>query len=451
MIRFVGLSGIPAVTITVIAYVSLVPFYYLAPLDFGPNLPPFSVARYAPAIVAAWLLANTVWNNRGKQSELRFPINRWITAVVVTGLLSLINAQYPSIGAAKWVYYNLTGAAFAYCLFESLRDSHSVYRMARGLCGVFAVVVIYTYLCHLLGHDPLWGETQLKNNPYYLGTDFRATAPFGNPISTGSYMLLCLPLLIWASRHTATRALRATFTVVSAIGVYTAVMTQSRGTWLGLGPLAVTAAGLALLRLRAATREQGILLAILIVLSASLAPWLVKGVTSEEWLDTQVDKVRQRAMMLAPSQLQVTEPFRISQYLTTVNVLRAHPVFGVGIGNFTRVYDTYRHSSSPSREKYPARTTENMYLMTAAETGLAGLASALGLLAVVGRNLRRLHRRLPPGWARELALATLVALAGLLVNMLTWDALYDPSIRVLFWTIIGAGLALARVTAEERA
>ena len=101
MIRFVGLSGIPAVTITVIAYVSLVPFYYLAPLDFGPNLPPFSVARYAPALVTAWLLAVIVWTNRGEGSRARFPIDRWIFATLIVGLLSLINAQYPFIGATK--------------------------------------------------------------------------------------------------------------------------------------------------------------------------------------------------------------------------------------------------------------------------------------------------------------------------------------------------------------
>ncbi|MBT7594599.1 MAG: hypothetical protein HN559_06795, partial [Gemmatimonadetes bacterium] len=195
----------------------------------------------------------------------------------------------------------------------------------------------------------------------------------------------------------------------------------------------------------------GIIVAVLIVLGIALASWLMKGAGSDGWLEAQVGKVRQRAMMVAPSQLRLTEPYRISQYLTTGNVLKAHPLLGVGLGNFTRVYDRYRHSSSPSRETHPARTTENMYLMFAAETGIAGFACALGLLCAVGKNLWRLYRRLPRGPSRDLAIASLVAVVGLSINMLTWDALYDPSIRVLFWTIIGVGLALARVTAEERA
>jgi O-antigen ligase len=451
VIRVVGLSGIPAAIVAVIAYVSLVPFYYLAPLDFGPNLPPFSVARYAPAIVAAALLASTVWNNRGKQPEFRFPINRWIFATLIVGLLSLINAQHPFIGATKWVYYNLTGVVVTYCLFVSVRDSRSVHRLAGRLCCVFAMVVVYTCLCHLIGHDPIWGETQARNNPYYLGTDFRATAPFGNPISTGAYLLLCLPLLIWASRHSKTSAMRTTFAVVSAIGICTAVMTQSRGTWLGLCPLIAMVLWLARARLRSSTRDQGIIVAILIVLGIALASWLMKAAGSDGWLEAQVAKVRQRAMMVAPSQLRLTEPYRISQYLTTGNVLKAHPLLGVGLGNFTRVYDRYRHSSSPSRETHPARTTENMYLMFAAETGITGFACALGLLGAVGKNLWRLYRRLPRGPSRDLAIASLAAVVGLSINMLTWDALYDPSIRVLFWTIIGVGLALAKVTAKERA
>jgi len=218
-------------------------------------------------------------------------------------------------------------------------------------------------------------------------------------------------------------------------------MTQSRGTWLVLGVLLLPALYIAIVELWRLEERHRYAVIALTVIGLGAVLWL----SHQDLLRSKVEQIHGRAMEISPSRIADTEPFRISQYRTTANVLSANPLLGIGFGNFTRVYDTYRHHSSPSTERWPARTTENMYLMIVAETGLVGLAAFLALLAAVIRSAIQQGRALSPGPERSLLLASLVAMSALLANMTTWDALNEPTVRILFWTIAGVIMSF-RVT-----
>jgi putative inorganic carbon (hco3(-)) transporter len=139
-----------------------------------------------------------------------------------------------------------------------------------------------------------------------------------------------------------------------------------------------------------------------------------------------------------------TERYRLAQYRTTVIVLGQHPLLGVGFGNFTRVFDQYKAPETPASY---VRTTENMYLMVACESGGVGLVAFLSLLGAIGtRFLRAFHREQDPG-LRRLRLAFLASFSAMLVNMVFWDALNFPTIRLLFWFV--AGIGMVEHTSEE--
>ena len=132
--------------------------------------------------------------------------------------------------------------------------------------------------------------------------------------------------------------------------------------------------------------------------------------------------------------LEETESFRLAQYRTALNVLKDYPLVGVGFGNLTRRFEHYRDPSTPASS---SATTDNMYLMVACETGILGLMAFLALLFCVGRSFYDQYRTTRDADDRELTLAILVMLCGFLANMMTWDALNQPTVRMTFWLLIG--------------
>jgi hypothetical protein len=427
----------PGLLVGLIGYVSLVPFYYLRPLEFGPALPSVNLPKYAPILVVSIGLALHVLRRTRRLHPRTDLIDGLTIGVLAVGAASLINAEFPIIGFAKWAYFGATGVLLAHAVAGILTDPNVTIRFVHHLAQVFGVVILYTCFCHWLGYDPLWGEIHQSNNPYYLGTGRRASAAFGNPVSTGAYLLLALPILAWVAKHGVRAWHRGAAFICGILGIYCAVMTQSRGTWLALGILLLPTLYLAVVALWRLEARHRIALITLTIAGLCAILWLSAYLANRDSLWSKAEELHSRAMEISPSRIAETEPFRISQYRTVANVILMHPALGVGFGNFTRVYDIYRHHSSPSVERWPARTTENMYLMTVAETGLIGLAGFLALLAAVMKFAILLGRRLPLGPERALVFSILVAMAALLVNMTTWDALNEPTIRILFWTFAG--------------
>ncbi len=442
----------PFLILSALAYASLVPFYYLRPLYLGTDLPPLSAARYLPLGIAAFLLlrlGGQLWRSK---RLVHTPAGGYLLVVVAVGLASVATAAYPAVSLAKWAYYSLTGVVLCFLLVQYLADPETIFGFVRAIGALFALTTVYTFLSWVLGQDCLWEDLHRQHNPYYIKAAYRAAAPFGNPVSTGAYLLLAAPFLFWLCRHSRAAWSRVTYGVVGVLSLYMVLMTQSRGAWLALAAVLVSVAIRPVVkRQRRTTGPRVAALVVLFLVGLPVSAALVGESGVASWLATQAASVSDRARRLSPEAFLHAERFRIAQYRTTANVLRAHPALGVGLGSFTRVFDTYRDASTPPAVEFPARTTENMYLMFAVETGLVGLGCALALIGAVGRCCLRLHQSLPAGMERDLVLAAMAAIGGVLLNMLTWDALNDPTIRMVFWCIVGVALALERTTRDRPA
>jgi O-antigen ligase len=77
---------------------------------------------------------------------------------------------------------------------------------------------------------------------------------------------------------------------------------------------------------------------------------------------------------------------RASESLTAWSMLMAHPFTGVGLNNFTTLYQEYAKSLglAPSAQ---ARSPHNLYLEVAAETGVLGLAIFLVMVGLAFRGV----------------------------------------------------------------
>src|SRR5262249_47271165 len=112
---------------------------------------------------------------------------------------------------------------------------------------------------------------------------------------------------------------------------------------------------------------------------------------------------------------------RLAHWAAGVNMLRGHPLLGVGAGNFDAAYARY----APDLTSWPEALghAHNYYINAAAETGLLGLAAFCAFTALVlFTGWRRAHATQPAGaLPRALALGLFAALLALAVHNVTDD------------------------------
>jgi O-antigen ligase len=441
--------SIPLVEILVFllfAYISLVPFYYLQPLQLTATLPPFFLPKYLPFLLALLLALAWLYEALKAKKQIRKTgVGPFVAAYLGISLLSLVNAPYPLIGFAKWGYYHVTGVLLSFLVIQYFAGWSAVRRLAMGLCIVGGIVVTYTLITFLLGKDLLWEDFQRQFNPKY--TPSRVTGPFGNPTSTGTYFMLLFPFSFWLAYEAASLVKKAIYLCLSVFFLLAIVLTQTRGAL--LAALVATAILVSQSWWLASTLQKWhrrLLLLLLLLLVLGIAASLIRSdlAASDQFSSA---KARWEALF-SPGALAYTERYRISQYKTTLNVLTEHPFLGTGFGNFTRSFAIYRDTSNYIVAEFPEHTTDNMYLMVAAETGWLGLVVTAILLGAILSTVYRAYRRASTEPPAMLLLAFLAGGIGFLINLATWDALNDPTIRMTFWLL--AGIALSVVHLKHR-
>jgi O-antigen ligase len=441
-----------------IAYVSLVPFYYLQPVTLTKGLPSLDVAKYLPFFLVP-LLALAAGVNRWQyvpfDRALRIPLLA-IAAYLATGVLSLSNSTYLGVGLAKWLYYGATGPVLGVALAVGLATWSEIRTLVHVVVVVAILVAAYTVVSSLLGHDYIWGHVHAEYNPYYSNT--RAVGPFGNPVSTATYLVILMPAMAWAMATSSSQRARLLFTGGLGLALLAVLLTQTRA--------AVVTSSVALFVCLPLLKRAWLLYARdtrrLLVVAAAVAIGVI-GVTQTSRIHETAERWRH---LLLPGDVNVrygenvyhygsllayTERFRVAQYYTTLNMLRDYPLLGVGFGTFSRVFPDYQYSENYETWELAIHTTDNMYLMILAETGVLGLLSSAAVLVALCLAAIGAWRRWQPGEERDLLLAFLASLGGVLASMLAWDLFNDPTVRITFWMVVGLSLATVRLQGESAA
>ncbi len=126
---------------------------------------------------------------------------------------------------------------------------------------------------------------------------------------------------------------------------------------------------------------------------------------------------------------------RVFIWSTATQIIRDHPLAGIGFANYPKVCNRYYDRVNPS---FGMRTwAHNLELSTLAEMGPLGLAALFWLLlAAVVALARRLDQPLATGG--------LAALAALFVIAQAHDVLYDTKVMYALWLALGLGLSASR-------
>ena len=444
-----------ALLAVLIAYVSLMPFYYFQVQSLTLSLV-FSLVKYAPFLLACGVLAlRAVAWSAGSRYMASTGVGRWMLLYLALSLLSLWGATYARVGLVKWIYYNATGLLLCWLVVQSCPRWEDVRRGVLFLAFISGVVAVYIIFFALSGLEPFWETFQRVHNPYH--TRQRAMGPFGSTVATATYAMLLLPAVLWAAVQARHLLAKTSWSLACALLPLAVLLTQTRAT-----QVCILLYGLLLtpwlIKLRGTVRRPlyGLLAALVLagVVLVQRAPGSdMYAEIRQRWseiLEPRVVTIRDGGKTYRyDSLIEYTERFRIAQYYTVGNILSAHPLTGVGFGTFTREFERFRYAENYMIREFSEHTTENMYLMFLAETGALGLLARLTLMVAIFAVIFGAWRRTRPGSRRDLLWAYLASHVVLAVHMLTWDIFNEPTLRMVYWLWTGLALGAAQLEGDS--
>jgi O-antigen ligase len=340
-------------------------------------------------------------------------------------VLSVVAASPKSLALKEVIKWTealiLLGVALT--LIRSVQDMHRIAwaMIAAGICQA------------LLGY---WQWIQVTGSHSANADTLRVFGTFGQPNPFAGYLnfglLLALALALFA-RDARERWLAGGAATIIA---FAAVLADSRGAELGV------IAAIVMLFIVAWKRERLAGIALLISISALAIAWFA-GIIPTHLREDLLQQVTLGPVNAANFSIQE----RLAHWVAGLLMFHAHPLLGVGAGNYSAAYARYEVSP----EWFEALGhAHNYYINAAAETGILGLVAILSVVGIslfAGWCAVRAQAALPQpevqiGWA--LALGFLAALVAHSVHNLT-DDLFVHGIELQFGLCIACLLCLLRL------
>ncbi len=139
---------------------------------------------------------------------------------------------------------------------------------------------------------------------------------------------------------------------------------------------------------------------------------------------------------------------RIPQMQVASNIIRANPVLGVGINNYTEVMGQY-DTTDVKLASITRHQVHNIFLQVAAEMGIAGLAIFIWLIFTVYREgLSYIRASEDP--MSNVVVGLLGGITAFLVHGLVDAASLGNHLFLIFWFFTGMVIAVKKITAETK-
>ncbi len=201
---------------------------------------------------------------------------------------------------------------------------------------------------------------------FAIGRFMRAYGTFDQPNPYAGYLGMLIPLAVGLLLSRPSPRVRNYTLATGLLAVAAVGMSLSRGAWVGI------ALGLFLMMLFWSRRSR-VLFSIGLIAAIPLGTMAFMNVLPSEVssrLATALDYFR----FIDVTKEEVTTQNwavieRVAHWQAAIDMIRAHPLFGVGAGNYPAVYEWYAVQGWPEALGH----AHNFYLNMAAETGIPGL------------------------------------------------------------------------------
>jgi O-antigen ligase len=303
------------------------------------------------------------------------------------------------------------------------------------IAGIFiGTISVYQYLTGTFGNY-YWGFAQ-ASYMQYAGTQegYRISGPVGDPNFYAMVMLVLVPLALERLLDERSRPLRLAALWALTVIALTVVFTYSRG-----GFVALAAAIFAWFFLYPLRLKYFPVLILVGVTFLMLIP--------QEYL-ARISTLKE--LISAPSVGFRTQDFalrgRASETLAGLEMIKQHPILGVGVNNYSSNYLDYAKSLglAPSASE---RAAHNLYLEVAAETGLVGLSVFLVFLGTMAKNIIDSWKKLR-GTRDDLARMVAAIGAGIL-GYLAASVFIHSAYPRYFWLLVGIAFSIPNIVKNE--
>jgi putative inorganic carbon (hco3(-)) transporter len=130
-------------------------------------------------------------------------------------------------------------------------------------------------------------------------------------------------------------------------------------------------------------------------------------------------------------------------FLTGIEMVKAHPWFGLGPEQIRQQFDSYMPAALKPKPVGFYGHLHNIYVQYAAERGIPALLVFLWLIASILWDTFRTLRRLPPGLSDErfMLQAVIAVTIGILVGGLFEFNLGDSEVLMMYVSVVALGYA----------
>lgn len=370
-------------------------------------------------------------------SAVLTPLGLALTAYCLVAFASSNWARDTAVADADLI--DLAKSAMLLLIAASIAVSWRALRKALiALVAGAAIISILTLIQVVIGDPTLqFGGLAKIDQGHLYGdvTHLRPAGPLGDANYLARILILAFPLAAFLGVGTASRREQAMYVIAAALIGAGILFTYSRGGALSLAAVG----GLMVLVGRVRVTPANVLVGVLVLVA--LIPTKVgkRLLTLESLLRSDTDL----------SVVDASAAKRRQLLGVASRVFIDNPLLGVGIGNFGKNYPAYANLVGLSTlDHIPAGVRQfahNLYLEIAAETGLAGLLTFLGAMAVALVTLYRCRQALlARGHDGHAAMVTSIAL-GLAGYLLSSVFLHSGWHRYL-WLYLGFAVAADRLT-----
>lgn len=382
------------------------------------------------ALAIGWVASGLVRKDRRLAAVwTESPVTVLILLFLLVNIVSLLNVW--DLRRSLLSLLRLFGLFGMYILIVALVRTRRQVEIAVGFLLLTGLVVCllgvwesltHQYLWHLLGQDrslpPGLAGSSLTTGGSPLA--LRIITVFIDYNFMGGYMAVLFGLVGGCAMATRRWHLRVGLAGLAVLVLYNAVQTGSRGGLMGLA--VATLMLLVLSRIRA----RWFVLALIAIVAIIVFPVA----------DQFVPQFRGGISLDALKQDQ-----RWGYWQMALQMVKDHPITGVGTDNFFSLYSWYRISPALMARYY----CHNIYLQMWAECGLFGLLSILSLVTVVALTYARAASRTKDEAWRGIVVGLFAAFVGYATFAATCNTLHDQPL----WMLMALSVVVARVTREQ--
>jgi O-antigen ligase len=271
--------------------------------------------------------------------------------------------------------------------------------------------------------------------PYDPTSPVRACGTTGYCNSLAGFLELVVPVFVAVYFYSpVAKRWRGWFFLLFGMAAAALVVTYSRGGMLGMGVAMVSLLILGYRRFPALGRRAWRISAVVGVQLAVILALFSKALLI-------------RLSFYLGQSLSMEDDVRVALVRDAFEMIRHHPVTGVGLNNFPEAFSLYEVSGLKFDINFPVHNT---WLLIAAEQGLLGLGIFLIFMLYIYRTVRRALRDVSP-FRAAVAVGLGAGLIGWAVHNLV-APLYQNWLvnRITFIFVLGVLAALPRLRAEDR-